>query len=58
MTTSLTLALQKWHDNNTREDGTIHIDNILNVIGDSVSNFSSEYKRNQYYITIGTLIFP
>lgn len=58
MTTSLTLALQKWHDNNTREDGIINIDNILHIIKDSVSNFSSEYKRNQYYITIGTLIFP
>lgn len=53
LTTSLTLALQKWHDSNTREDGIIDINNILNIIRDSVSNFSSEYKRNQYYKTIG-----
>lgn len=57
LTTSLTLVLQKWHDN-TREDGTIDIDNILNTIRDSVSNFSSEFRRNKYYKTIGTLIWP
>lgn len=58
LTTSLTLALQKWHDNNTRENGIIDIENILNIIRDSVSNFSSEYRRNKYYKTIGTLILP
>jgi len=54
LTTSLMLALQKWHDN-TRENGII--DDILQIIRDSVSNFSSEYSRNQYYKTMGTLIF-
>jgi len=45
LTTSLTLVLQKWHDN-TRENGIIDIDDVLQIIRDSVSNFSSEYSRN------------
>jgi len=55
--TSLTLALQKWHDN-TRENSIIDIDDILQIIRDSVSNFSNEYSRNQYYKTMSILIFP
>jgi hypothetical protein len=57
LTTSLTLALQKWHDDGMRENGAC-INNILSIINDSVVNFSSEFARHKYYEKIGTFIRP
>ncbi|KYN02053.1 hypothetical protein ALC62_07169 [Cyphomyrmex costatus] len=58
LTSSLTLALKKWHDCDLSEDGTPDINNFLSIIKNSIANFSTEYTRHKYYQEIGTFIYP